>query len=379
MNAPSNPDGSNVEKIRELFLSGTPEGVRLGRLLLEALGPSERDYRAIFSDDVMQSLVGKEGVDDVRVELWNQVTTVLLGDSATLSSFKGLARKQVAHTAEKGQGRIEFQNVTSLNDHVAELLATAECTYSPNLELPSISALPPGVAGILANNCSRLFLDGLVSLPSDVAVALAGQVADADGMSILSLGSLAGMPVEAEKALANHEGLVYLNSVQSIVTHDLAFKLLKQIQGYAWPETFYDSSAGVGGDDLFLDSLQSLSPSFLEALRSLDEVEFFGDEFLGFGTLSLNGITTLTSQEAEHLILHTGDVVLNGVATLTDAVAAVLAGYRMPRTAEPPPESSTRAETETNGTLSLMGLTTISDSAKALLRANPNIQLPESL
>ena len=114
-------------------------------------------------------------------------------------------------------------------------------------------------------------------------------------------------------------------------------------------------------------------------MRSLDEVEFFGDELLGFGTLSLNGITTLTAHEAEHLILHTGDVVLNGVATLTDEVAAVLAGYRMPRTEDPPPESSTRSETETNGTLSLMGLTTISDSAKALLRANPNIQLPESL
>jgi hypothetical protein len=75
--------------------------------------------------------------------------------------------------------------------------------------------------------------------------------------------------------------------------------------------------------------------------------------------LLLNGLTTITPEAAEALAKHEGRLSFWGLTTITPEVAKALGKHK--------------------GGLELDGLTTITPEALEILRANPDISLPQKI
>ena len=120
--------------------------------------------------------------------------------------------------------------------------------------------------------------------------------------------------------------------------------------------------------DLSLDGLSTLSAEVAEALaRHKDD-------------LYLGGLTTLSDDAAKALARHKGGLVLNGLTTLSDEAAKALAqhkGWLDLNGLTTLSDEAAKAVAERKGELYLHGLTTLTDDGAKVLRANPNIELPD--
>lgn len=141
-----------------------------------------------------------------------------------------------------------------------------------------------------------LRLDGLTTLPADVAQALGsfrGQLLKLDGVTTLG--------ADAARPLAAFEGRHLSLGGLKTLAPDAARAL-----------------AGFAGASLSLDGLSELPPEVAKALA-----EFKGDQ------LSLNGLSSLSADTAEALAAYKGNnLSLEGLTTLPDEAATALMGYK---------------------------------------------------
>ena len=263
------------------------------------------------------------------------------------------------------------------------------------LSLDGLKTLSPEVAAVLVEPAGQLSLDGLTELSPETAVVLAKhKPVGGFGHADLRLNGLKTISSAVAEALAAHQGMILLHSLEKLDSMPLAKKLAAQ-----WgelrlgltelsPEIAAElaKNAGVAEDKtrpgvihrradrapsvLRLDNLWSLSPETAEALSKHS------------GVLVLNGLVSLDPLVATSLAKRTGTLVLNGLPSLSTEAATAIAEFPgelvLKAITELPPDAAA-ALAKHKGRLHLTGLTVISPETRAALQSHANVLLPRSL
>ena len=180
------------------------------------------------------------------------------------------------------------------------------------IALDSLATLTADAALRLAGHDQGLSLDGLSSLDTAAAQALAmhGRLDDVDPASVdidAILAKLNGLFGDGGDGEVDLDGV--LNGIESLLA-DLP------------TDTDGEDAAGAadGGSDpwLSLGGLKTLSPGVASALAMHD------------GPLLLDGLTEISPEVARSLATHSGELSLAGLKSLSDAARAALATHEGP-------------------------------------------------
>lgn len=171
--------------------------------------------------------------------------------------------------------------------------AAAALVSSRNFDgrLPALKTLSASVAKHLASRPGDLILDGLGTLPDDVAAA----VADHRG-GTLSLNGLKTLSDNAAAAVAGQQGILSLNGLASL------------------SDAAAESLAAHAGELVTLDLGSDKDKRTFEKRKA--------------GWLGLDGLTTVSPAAARALAASAGHVSLRGLKSVTDDVAAILRDSR---------------------------------------------------
>lgn len=191
---------------------------------------------------------------------------------------------------------------TSLTVAEAERAIFQDPTEPPRLirlELDGLTTLPQEVADVFARptrHTYRISLDGLTALSPQAAEAL---VANA---TYLSLGGLEAISPEVAEVLGTYRGELLLNGVASM-TPAVAAAVSQETA------------------DLILNGLTTLSPETARALA--------GNQSHAQGVV-LNGLSEISPEVARGLAATRKSLILNGLKTMTPEVAEALVEYPGP-------------------------------------------------
>lgn len=284
---------------------------------------------------------------------------------ADTRTIKHLTVKQAEELAQR-EMVLDLSGLTTLSADAAQALSQ----HKGGLWLNGLTKLSAPVAKALARHKGYLHLDGVTTLTDDAARGLAQHE---DTLYLFGLTTLSQAQVQA---LAESKGSLYIGLTTLSEEAANAFALHQGGLGFNRLTTLSDDAARAlarhqGG--LSLNGLTSLSAEVAEALTQhtyplfLDGLTTLSDEAAGalaerkdgVAILSLSGLTSLSAEAAKSLSQRRGPLFLRRLTTLSDEAAQALAQHK--------------------GRLILSGLTTISEEAARMLRANANIELPESL
>ena len=193
------------------------------------------------------------------------------------NNLKSLSSK-VAAVLARTPATLEFSSLDTITVEAAEALIP----HVGNLNLPSITELPPRVSAVLAQHTGALNLNNLRKLSVEDAEAFS------EHNGRLGFPMVSTLDLDAVRNLVSHRGGLDLSGLTS-VSVDVAEALSE-----------YDG-------DLNLSGLTEISD---HAARHLARHE---------GTLRLNGLTSLSDAAAEFLFQHSGSLFLDGIQTLTAA------------------------------------------------------------
>jgi serine/threonine protein kinase len=331
------------------------------------------------SDTAEQEAAMKDGSGEEDEKAGERIASTIQTSQVLAARFPALAYETLTVQQAKELMResptrkqLNLNKLTELTPEVAKTLAPAdtllldgikECSPEAAKELvkrkwstrvfSGMSTLDVDVIKALAQHEGRLHLNGVSTL-SD---AQAEELAKARGL--LCLDGLATLTDAQAEALAKHQGDLSLNGLKTITTaqaESLAKQNSFQLKAGSWPQC-----------SLYLNGLESLSDAQAKELAK------------HAGHLSLNGLEAITDAQAEAFAKLQGNLQLNGLATLTDAQALSLAKPRQYRHRH-------GRSVKTNGfkdwydagaSTSLLGLTSVSATAAASLRANQFIMFPQ--
>ncbi|QDU26589.1 hypothetical protein ETAA8_16690 [Anatilimnocola aggregata] len=337
-----------------------------GRLMLKGL--------TTLSTDAAKALAARKGGGPYQAVFLDGLTSLTPEGAAAMAESHGhnwhgnlpgfkTISVDVAQALAKRAGGLSMPGLTTISDDVAKALAGKLGGNLPRLTTLNVESAK-AIAGPVPGQFHRtLNLDGLKSLPDDVAQAIGGKESRGnlhlDGLSVLT-------PVAA-KAICQREGDLYLNGLTTI-TDDTLYALTEhKAPGFARPivhlqglTTLSDDGAAIlaawpkwSGEIPAISTLSKKVAMALAASRrwdgnlpavktiSLDSAASLGQRE---GNLSLDGMTVLADDVAVALAQHHGGTLsLNGLKSLTDKSAAALAKHE--------------------GRLSLGGLTALSSGA----------------
>ena len=193
-------------------------------------------------------------------------------------------------------------------EQASDLVSKANGTIA----LDSLAALTPEAALRLAGHDQGLSLDGLSSLDTAAAQALAmhGRLDDVDPASVdieAILAKLNGLFADGGDGEADLDGL--LNGIES---------LLADLPTADGGDDAAEADAGASDPWLSLGGLKTISPGVASALAMHD------------GPLLLDGLTEISPEVARSLATHSGELSLAGLKSLSDAARASLATHDGP-------------------------------------------------
>jgi hypothetical protein len=188
--------------------------------------------------------------------------------------------------------------LTTLTVAEAERLVFQDPSEPPRqirLELDGLTTLPQDVAEVFARptpHTYRITLDGLATLSPQVAEALVRNA------NYLSLSGLRTISPELAEVFGKYRGDLILNSVASMTPAVAA--AVAQGKGF-----------------LCLNGLTAFSPETASALAGSSARQ-----------ITLNGVSEISPEVARALAAARSDLYLNGLKTITTEVADALVGYR---------------------------------------------------
>jgi len=193
-------------------------------------------------------------------------------------------------------------------EQASDLVSKAEGVIA----LDSLATLTPAAALRLAGHDQGLSLDGLSSLDTSAAQALAmhGRLDDVDPASVdidATLAKLNGLFADGGGGEADLDGL--LNGIES---------MLADLPTADGGDDAAGADAGARDPWLSLGGLKTISPGVASALAMHD------------GPLLLDGLTEISPAVARSLATHSGELSLAGLKSLSDAARASLATHDGP-------------------------------------------------
>jgi mono/diheme cytochrome c family protein len=336
-----------------------------------------------------------------------------------LPAFKTVS-VEVARTLAKKDANIRsMTGLTTISDEAARLLL-------PKIgrNLPALKTLSPEVAKALAKGRGHVVLNGLTTLPDDIALVMGGKNSNTD----LHLNGLTSLTPVAAKEICQRWGDLYLNGLTTISVESLMALAEHKAGGNSRPlvylkglTTLSDDGAAVlaawpkwSGElptlptlsekvaaalaasrnwDGKLSAVKTLSADAARALAqrkgnlSLDGLTSLSDEVAAAlaehqgGTLSLNGVTSLSDKAAAALARHEGRLSLGGLTSLSAGAATALAGYKgdwlLLDGLTSLSDDAAKALAQRQRVMSTIGLKTLSNKASRALRANPKVVMPK--
>ncbi|MCE9533865.1 MAG: DUF1588 domain-containing protein, partial [Planctomycetes bacterium] len=331
----------------------------------------------------------------------------------------------VAKALAKRQHGLSMEGLTTISDEAAKALQGKLGGNLPRLTSLTVESAKAIVGPVPGQFHRTLVLDGLTTLPNDIALAIGGK----DSRGDLHLNGLTSLTPIAAKAICQREGDLYLNGLTMI-----SYETLKALEEHranphlakpivflkslttlsdeaaavlaAWPKwcgelpalpTLSEKTAAALASsrnwDGKLPAIKILSPEVSRAVAqrtgnlSLDGLTELSDEAADAlaehrgGTLSLNGLKNLSDKAAVALARHDGRMSLNGLATLSEDAARALAKHPgdwlflegLTTLSDP----AAKALGQHPGVVSLVGLTTLSPEGVRFLKANARVGLAE--
>jgi len=223
-----------------------------------------------------------------------------------LESIGSIAARRIAERV----GRIRLDSLKVITKETAEALVSGPARDNAFLSLGGLKELDPGVAEVLSGFKGSLRLNGLEKLSLEQAAILAGHTGE------LHLDGLRELEPETAGALAKHKGVLSLNGLSKIdhvaeclSAHNGIISLggLRNLPDEAF-EALGDYAVWGNGRH---DHLETVSERLADALSVFE------------GTVSLEGLTSLTRQHANKLSRCKGVLHL-GLAALSEDIAAAL-------------------------------------------------------
>lgn len=337
-----------------------------GRLLLNGL--------TTLSGEAGKAFAGRKGGGPTYQTVLDGLTSLSPAAAAALAESHGhnwqgnlpafkTIPVEVAQALAKRQGGLSMPGLTTISDEAAKALQGKLGGNLPRLTSLTVESAK-AIAGPVPGQFHRtLNLDGLTSLPDDIALAIGGK----DARGNLHLNGLTSLTPIAAKAICQREGDLYLNGLTTISDETLKALAEHKAPGFARPVVYLQGLTTLSDDGAVivaawpkwsgeLPALTTLSKTVATALTAsrrwdgkLPTVKTISVEVAQTlaereGNLGLDGLTTLTEEVAEALAKHHGGTLsLNGLKSLSDKAAAALARHE--------------------GRLSLGGLTTLSRGA----------------
>ncbi len=250
----------------------------------------------------------------------------------------------VARALAKRQGGLSLEGLTSLSEEAAKVLGGKLGGNLPRLTSLTVESAK-AIAGPVPGQFHRtLVLDGLTTLPDDIALAIGGK----DSRGNLHLNGLTTLTPVAAKAVCQREGDLYLDGLTTIPDDTLKALAEHKSPGYARPVVFLRGLTKLSDDGAVLLAAWPKWSGELPALTTLSEKTAAALAASRNWDGKLSAVKALSVETAQALARRQGGLVLDGLAELSDEAAAALAEHR-------------------GGTLSLNGLKNLSDGAAAAL------------
>lgn len=274
------------------------------------------------------------------------------GWDGRLPGFRSVPADVAAALAKRQHG-LTMEGLTTLTEESAQALKGKLGGKLPRLTSLTVETARAIVGPVPGQFHRPLILDGLATLPDDIALAMGGK----DSRGDLHLNGLTALTPIAARAICQREGDLYLGGLTTISDETLKALAEHKSPRYARPvvdltglTTLSDEGAAIlaawpkwNGELPKLPTLTEKIAAALAASRNWDG--------------KLPAVTTVSAQAAQALARRKGNLALDGLTRLTDAVAAALAQHH-------------------GGTLSINGLTDLSDQvAPALARHEGRLSL----
>ena len=340
-----------------------------------------------------------------------------------LPGFKSVP-DDVAKALAKRQHGLTMEGLTTLSPESAKALGGKLGGKLPRLTSLTVESAK-AIAGPVPGQFHRtLVLDGLTTLPDDIALSIGGK----DSRGDLHLNGLTSLSPIAAKAICQREGDLYLNGLTTVSEETLKALTEHKAPGFARPVVYLKglTTLSDGGVAILaawpkwcgelpalttlseksaialassrkwtgnLPSLKTISPEVAKALSqrqgnlSLDGLTTLFDEAAKElakhkgGTLSLNGLKELSDNSAVAFAQHDGRLSFNGLPTLSNGAAASLGKHKgewlFLGSVTTLSDDAAKSLAQHSGIVSLSGLTSLSEPTVRALKANPRIALSE--
>ncbi|MCE9534263.1 MAG: DUF1592 domain-containing protein, partial [Planctomycetes bacterium] len=260
-----------------------------------------------------------------------------------LPAFKSIS-VEVAQALAKRQGGLSMPELTTLSDDAAKALQGKLGGNLPRLTSLTVESAK-AIAGPIPGQFHRtLNLDGLTSLPDEIALAIGGK----DSRGNLYLSGLKSLTPIAATAICQREGDLYLNGLTTISDETLKALAEHKAPGYARPIVHLQGLTSLSDDSAMILAAWPKWSGELPALSTLSEKPAVALVASRKWDGKLPALKSISGESAQALAQRNGNLALDGLTTLTEDVAAVLAKHQ-------------------GGTLSLNGLKELSDEAAAAL------------
>jgi len=342
-----------------------------------------------------------------------------------LPGFKSVP-DDVAKALAKRQHGLTMEGLTTLSPESAKALGGKLGGKLPRLTSLTVESAK-AIAGPVPGQFHRtLVLDGLTTLPDDIALSIGGK----DSRGDLHLNGLTSLSPIAAKAICQREGDLYLNGLTTVSEETLKTLAEHKAPGFARPIVFLKglTTLSDGGAAILaswpkwcgelpalttlseksaaslassrnwngsLPSCKAISPEFACALAqrrgnlALDGLITLSEETAKElakhqgGTLSLNGLKELSDNSAVVFTQHDGRLSLNGLTTLSNGTAASLGKHRgdwlFLDGLTTLTDDGAKSLAQHSGIVSMKGLQKVSDSSLKSLKSNPRVALAEKL
>jgi ankyrin repeat protein/tetratricopeptide (TPR) repeat protein len=303
-------------------------------------------------------------------------------DSDSLTELDVETAKKIVADANEDTWIISFDNLTVLDAAAASELSQLECQLSlhglEKLDIKTAEQLAKhnaelslGVRSISEDSMGAIVKHPNLSLNSvtDISTEVAKSIKDnLDGGS-LALGGLSTLSDDAAAVLSQANGTIVLSALERLTNCPGHIALVKgyisRLDGAGFSSvTQMDDEvlqlfAGFKGESIRLDGLKTISNEGMEVLGSVST-----------GTLGLDGLTSLTLEQATSLQQFVGVLWLDGLTRLDSSIATALSVDRQLLTLVGMSTIDAEALTAIvgfNGGLNLSGLTKITKETAAIL------------
>ena len=293
------------------------------------------------------------------------------GGHVELNGLSELPVESAQAFQQMNYGSVQLDGIEELTTEAAEALAKSGLG---GISLDGLRTLSVDLAKALSRFPNILELDGVESLSAAAATGLAGKPEAPGEVSNrrLQLRGLRTVSVEVAGALANFPGRTLDLSGLKNLSPDTAGALAK-FKGCLFLNGIVRLDGGAAlllfarSSPLVMDNLNNLPASALESLAA------------GKGNLTFEGVQRISLEQAKALSRRRATLSL-GVNELSEAQAKVLAqhdgGMLFLNNLDTLSLDSAKALSRHKEQVNLIGLTTLSDEAAAILRENPKNLLP---